>query len=110
MCCTISVFCPAGETAALSARPGPGKSTVVNLIPRFYDVTEGQILLDDIDIRTVTQHDLRDEIGYIPQRVAFSSTIASNLRYANEFAGDDELLAAVATAQAAILSVANRKG
>jgi len=97
----ISFSALPGETTAFIGSTGSGKSTVVNLIPRFYDVTEGEILLDDIDIRTVTQHELRDRIGYIPQRgVLFSGTIASNLRYANEFASDDELLAAVATAQA----------
>ena len=91
-----------GETTAFIGSTGSGKSTVVNLIPRFYDVTDGEILLDGIDIRTVTQHDLRERIGYIPQRgILFSGTIASNLRYANEAANNDDLLTAVATAQAA---------
>ncbi len=91
-----------GETTAFIGSTGSGKSTVVNLIPRFYDVTEGEILLDGIDIRKVTQHDLRERIGYIPQRgILFSGTIASNLRYADEDAGHDDLMTAVATAQAA---------
>ncbi len=91
-----------GETTAFIGSTGSGKSTVVNLIPRFYDITDGEILLDGIDIRTVTQHDLRERIGYIPQRgILFSGTIASNLRYADETASDDDLLTAVATAQAA---------
>ncbi|MCA9949096.1 MAG: ABC transporter ATP-binding protein [Anaerolineales bacterium] len=91
-----------GETTAFIGSTGSGKSTVVNLIPRFYDVTDGEILLDGIDIRTVTQHDLRERIGYIPQRgILFSGTIASNLRYADEAANNDDLLTAVATAQAA---------
>lgn len=98
----ISFAARPGETTAFIGSTGSGKSTVVNLIPRFYDVTEGEILLDGIDIRKVTQHDLRDRIGYIPQRgILFSGTIASNLRYADEDAADDDLLAAVITAQAA---------
>jgi ATP-binding cassette subfamily B protein len=98
----ISFAARPGETTAFIGSTGSGKSTVVNLIPRFYDVTGGEILLDGIDIRTVTQHDLRERIGYIPQRgVLFSGTIASNLRYADEDADDNDLLTAVATAQAA---------
>jgi ATP-binding cassette subfamily B protein len=91
-----------GETTAFIGSTGSGKSTVVNLIPRFYDVTAGEILLDGMDIRSVTQHDLREKIGYIPQKgVLFSGTIESNLRYADENASEDELQQAVATAQAA---------
>ena len=71
-----------GETTAFIGSTGSGKSTVVNLIPRFYDVTGGAILLDGVDIREVTQHDLREKIGYVPQKgILFSGTIESNLRY-----------------------------
>lgn len=97
----ISFTARPGETTAFIGSTGSGKSTVVNLIPRFYDVTAGQILLDGVDVRHVTQHDLREKIGYVPQRgVLFSGTIASNLRYADEDAGEDDLQAAVAIAQA----------
>lgn len=90
-----------GETTAFIGSTGSGKSTVVNLIPRFFDVTEGQILLDDVDIREVTQHDLREKIGYVPQKgVLFSGTIESNLRYADEFASVEALQTAVTIAQA----------
>jgi ATP-binding cassette subfamily B protein len=90
-----------GQTTAFIGSTGSGKSTVVNLIPRFYDVTEGAILLDDTDIREVTQHDLREKIGYVPQRgILFSGTIESNLRLGDEHATDDELLKAVAVSQA----------
>ncbi|MCA9924678.1 MAG: ABC transporter ATP-binding protein, partial [Anaerolineales bacterium] len=91
-----------GETTAFIGSTGSGKSTVVNLIPRFFDVTEGAILMDGIDIREVTQHDLRDKIGYVPQKgVLFSGTIESNLRYADELASEEDLQTAVTIAQAA---------
>ena len=97
----ISFVARPGETTAFIGSTGSGKSTVVNLIPRFYDVTEGQILVDDVDIRDVTQHDLREKIGYVPQKgVLFSGTIESNLRYADEFASPEDLQTAVAIAQA----------
>jgi ATP-binding cassette, subfamily B, multidrug efflux pump len=98
----ISFVARPGETTAFIGSTGSGKSTVVNLIPRFYDVTAGQILLDGTDIRAVTQHDLREKIGYVPQRgILFSGTIASNLRYAGENASEDELREAITVAQAA---------
>ena len=91
-----------GETTAFIGSTGSGKSTVVNLIPRFYDVTGGAILMDGIDIREVTQHDLREKIGYVPQKgILFSGTVGSNLRYADENTSDDELKTAVSIAQAA---------
>jgi ATP-binding cassette subfamily B protein len=91
-----------GETTAFIGSTGSGKSTVVNLIPRFYDVTGGEILMDGVDIREVTQHDLREKIGYVPQKgVLFSGTIESNLRYADEMATEAELMTAVTIAQAA---------
>jgi ATP-binding cassette, subfamily B, multidrug efflux pump len=90
-----------GQTTALIGSTGAGKSTVVNLIPRFYEVTDGSILVDGVDIREVTQHDLRDKIGYVPQKSAlFSGTIESNLKYANENASPEMLESAVEIAQA----------
>jgi len=90
-----------GQTTALIGSTGSGKSTVVNLIPRFYDVTEGAIYVDGVDVREVTQHDLRDRIGYIPQQgMLFSGTIESNLRYADENASTEALTEAVDIAQA----------
>lgn len=97
----ISFVARPGETTAFIGSTGSGKSTVVNLIPRFYDVTEGAILLDGVDIREVTQHDLRDKIGYVPQKgILFSGTIESNLRYADELASREDLQTAVTIAQA----------
>jgi ATP-binding cassette subfamily B protein len=97
----INFVAKPGQTTAFIGSTGSGKSTVVNLIPRFFDVTEGQILIDDIDIREVTQHDLRQRIGYVPQRgVLFSGTIASNLRLADEDAAEPQMEQAVAIAQA----------
>jgi ATP-binding cassette subfamily B multidrug efflux pump len=90
-----------GETTAFIGSTGCGKSTVINLIPRFYDVTQGSIHLDGIDIRDVQQHDLRDKIGYVPQKgMLFSGTIESNLRYADQDASDETLREAVDIAQA----------
>jgi ATP-binding cassette subfamily B protein len=91
-----------GQTTAFIGATGSGKSTLVNLIPRFYDVTDGSINIDGTDIRQVTQHDLRDKIGYIPQKSnLFSGTIESNLRYADDRASGAELDDAIDTAQAA---------
>jgi ATP-binding cassette subfamily B protein len=90
-----------GQTTALIGTTGSGKSTIVNLIPRFYEVTEGAIYVDGTDIREVTQHELRDRIGYIPQKgTLFSGTIESNLLYGDENASDEELKMAVGIAQA----------
>lgn len=109
--CNISFAARPGETTAFIGSTGSGKSTVVNLIPRFYDVTDGQILLDGVDIRQVTQHDLREKIGYVPQRgILFSGTVASNLRYADENAGEEALQEAIAVAQAADFVNANPEG
>ena len=97
----ITFVAKPGQTTAFIGSTGSGKSTVVNLIPRFYDVTAGSILVDGVDIREVTQHELRDKIGYIPQKgVLFSGTIASNLRHANENASDEVLKEAADIAQA----------
>ena len=107
----ISFTARPGETTAFIGSTGSGKSTVVNLIPRFYDVTEGQITLDGVDIRQVTQHDLREKIGYVPQRgVLFSGTIESNLRFGDQDASEEELLEAISTAQAADFVYSNDEG
>jgi ATP-binding cassette subfamily B protein len=90
-----------GKTTAVIGATGSGKSSIVKLIPRFYDVCKGQILLDGIDIRELRQHDLRGQIGYVPQHVTlFSGTIAENLRYADEDASDKVIREAAETAQA----------
>ncbi len=90
-----------GETTAIIGSTGSGKTTLVNLIPRLYDVSEGQVLLDGIDIREVTQHELRNHIGYIPQKAAlFSGDIKSNLQFAKEDATDAEMKEAISIAQA----------
>ncbi|MBN2240588.1 MAG: ABC transporter ATP-binding protein [Dehalococcoidales bacterium] len=90
-----------GQTTAFIGSTGSGKSTLVNLIPRFYDVTKGQILVNDIDVREVTQHDLREAIGYVSQRaVLFSGTINTNIRYANETISDEDIDKFVKIAQA----------
>ncbi|GAB4480284.1 MAG: ABC transporter ATP-binding protein [Anaerolineae bacterium] len=98
----ISFTALPGQMTAFIGSTGSGKSTIINLIPRFYDVTSGAILIDGVDIRDVPQHDLRDRIGYIPQRgMLFSGTIESNLRYADEMASDEALQKAAEIAQAA---------
>lgn len=90
-----------GETTAFIGSTGSGKSTIINLVPRFFDVTEGSILVDGVDIRDVTQHELRDKIGYVPQKgMLFSGDIESNLRYAKADATQAELEAASSVAQA----------
>lgn len=90
-----------GQTTALIGATGSGKSTVISLIPRFYDVTSGSIRIDGLDIRKVTQHALRDKIGYVPQRSSlFSGTIESNLLFADENAEDEDLKSALEIAQA----------
>ena len=90
-----------GQTTAIIGSTGSGKSTVVNLIPRFFDVTAGAIRVDGIDIRDIKQSDLRDKIGYIPQKgMLFSGTIESNLRYADENASEVDLEKAASIAQA----------
>jgi ATP-binding cassette subfamily B multidrug efflux pump len=107
----ISFSARPGETTAFIGSTGSGKSTVVNLIPRFYDVTSGAIRLDGIDIRQVRQSDLRDKIGYIPQRgMLFSGTIESNLLYADESASPETLQEAADIAQASEFILANPEG
>ena len=98
----ISFTAKPGETTAFIASTGSGKSTLINLIPPFYDITEGELLVDGADVRRVSQHDLRAKIGYVPQKgVLFSGTIASNLRYGNNDASQEELDKAAQIAQAA---------
>lgn len=91
-----------GQTTAFIGTTGSGKSTIVRLLPRFYDVTDGAILIDGVDIRHVRQSDLRDKIGYVPQRSnLFTGTIESNLRFGDEHASEDALLEAAGIAQVA---------
>ena len=98
----ISFTALPGQTTALIGTTGAGKSTVANLIPRFYEVTDGVILINGKDIRRVTQHDLRDKIGYVPQKsILFSGTVESNLRYADENASAAGIQSAINIAQAA---------
>lgn len=97
----ISFVAKPGETTAFIGSTGSGKSTLVNLIPRFYDVTQGEITIDGIDIRKVPQEELRGQIGYAPQKgILLSGTIASNLRYGNPEASDEELKMITDVAQA----------
>lgn len=100
-----------GQTTAFIGSTGSGKSTIVNLIPRFYDVTGGSILVDNLDIREVAQQELRNKIGYIPQKgVLFSGTIESNLRYADENASMETLREAADIAQATEFISGNGNG
>ena len=90
-----------GETTAIIGSTGSGKSTLVNLIPRFYDVTSGDITLDGVDIREVKQQELREKFGYVPQKgVLFSGDIASNIMFGNSHGSDDEMTEAAEIAQA----------
>lgn len=90
-----------GQTTAIIGSTGSGKSTLVNLIPRFYDVTEGKITLDGIDIRDIKQHDLREKLGYVPQKgVLFSGNIASNIIFGNQDGTEEEMKEAAEIAQA----------
>ena len=90
-----------GETVAFIGSTGSGKSTLVNLIPRFYDVTKGAVLVDGVDIRKMDLKDLRDRLGYVPQKgILFSGTIDSNLRYGRKEASSEEIEKAAQVAQA----------
>lgn len=107
----ISFTAQPGQTTALIGTTGSGKSTIVSLIPRFYDVTDGAILVDGVDIREVTQHELRNQIGYVPQKgTLFSGTYETNLLYGDENASEEELKIAADVSQASEFIYANGHG
>ncbi len=98
----ISFKAEKGKTLAVIGSTGSGKSTLINLIPRFYDVTEGCVKVDGVDVRRMSQKDLRDRLGYVPQKgVLFSGTIDSNIRYGKTDISDSEVEKAAKIAQAA---------
>ena len=97
----VSFIAKPGEVTAIIGGTGSGKSTLAGLIPRFYDVNGGRVLVDGVDVRDMRQEDLRAKIGYVPQKaVLFSGTIASNIRFGRESATDDEVKKAATIAQA----------
>ncbi|PSR20623.1 MAG: multidrug ABC transporter ATP-binding protein [Sulfobacillus acidophilus] len=97
----ISFTARAGEITAIIGGTGAGKSTLLNLVPRFYDVTDGSILIDGVDVRQMSQATLRAKIGYVPQRaILFTGTISENIRYGNDEASDDLVQRAAEIAQA----------
>ena len=97
----ISFKAEKGETVAIIGSTGSGKSTLINLIPRFYDATEGSVKVDGVDVREMTQKDVRDRIGYVPQKgVLFSGTIDSNIRYGKTEISEDAVKKAAEVAQA----------
>ena len=97
----IDFTAEAGKTTAIIGSTGSGKSTLVNLIPRFYDVTGGELLIDGVNIKNVAQKDLRSRIGFVPQKgVLFSGTIESNIKYGKDNISDDEMKKAASIAQA----------
>lgn len=97
----ISFKANPGQTTAFIGSTGSGKSTLINLIPRFYDVSSGQVLIDGVNVKDVTQEDLHDKIGFVPQKgVLFSGTIESNLKYGAPSASDEELEESAEIAQA----------
>ena len=107
----ISFIAKPGETTAFIGSTGSGKSTLINLIPRFYDATEGEILIDGTNIKEVSQHDLRDKIGYVPQKgMLFSGTIESNLKYGDENLSEEGMVKAANIAQAMEFISSKEKG
>ncbi|MDT3324153.1 MAG: ABC transporter ATP-binding protein/permease, partial [Bacillota bacterium] len=97
----ISFSAKPGETTAIIGSTGAGKSTLINLIPRFYDIQSGSILVDGVNIRDISQEKLRSKIGFVPQKaVLFSGTIADNIRFGNDNAADEEVRHAAEVAQA----------
>jgi ATP-binding cassette, subfamily B, multidrug efflux pump len=100
--CNISLDAKPGETTAIIGSTGSGKTTLVSLIPRFYDVGSGKVLVDGVDVRELSQEDLRRRIGFVPQKaVLFTGTVADNIRYGKEDATDMEVAHAADVAQAA---------
>lgn len=96
----ISFKCEKGKTTAIVGGTGSGKSSIINLIPRFYDITEGSLLVDGQEVKTYPQAELRKKIGFVPQRsILFSGTIADNLRYGKEDATEEEMWSALKIAQ-----------
>ena len=107
----ISFTAESGKTTALIGSTGSGKSTLVNLIPRFYDVTEGRITIDGVDIRDISQKELRERLGYVPQKgVLFSGDIASNILYGNPEGSEEEMREAANIAQASEFIEEKQKG
>jgi ATP-binding cassette, subfamily B, multidrug efflux pump len=97
----VSFTAHPGEMTAIIGGTGSGKSTLAGLIPRFYDVNEGRVLVDGVDVRDMTQADLRARIGFVPQKaVLFTGTVAANIRYGRDVASDEEVLHAATVAQA----------
>lgn len=97
----ISFTAKPGETTAFIGSTGSGKSTIINLVPRFFDVSEGSVEVDGVDVRNMTQHDLRDKIGLVPQKgQLFTGTIASNIKYSDETMSDERMKEAAKIAQA----------
>jgi len=97
----INITAKPGETTAIIGSTGSGKSTVVNLLPRFYDVTGGELLIDGVNVKEVSQKSLREVIGFVPQKgILFSGTIESNIKYSNSNMSDDKMIEAAKIAQA----------
>lgn len=97
----ISFTAKPGETTAFIGSTGSGKSTIINLVPRFFDVSEGSVEVDGVDVRNMSQHDLRDKIGLVPQKgQLFTGTIASNIKYSDETMSDERMKEAARIAQA----------
>jgi ATP-binding cassette subfamily B protein len=109
--CDVSFSAQPGEVTAIIGSTGSGKSTLVNLIPRFYDVDEGRVLVDGVDVRDLRQVELRGKIGLVPQRaVLFTGTVGGNIRYGKEDASDEEVASAARIAQAAEFVAAMPEG
>lgn len=107
----ISFTAYPGQTTSIIGSTGSGKSTLINLVPRFFEVSKGSILVDGVDIRNVTQHDLREQIGFIPQKgLLFSGTIASNLKVSKPQASEADMLEAIDIAQASEFVLENPDG
>ena len=97
----INFTAEAGKTTAFIGSTGSGKSTLINLVPRFFDATEGEVIVDGVNVKDISQHKLRERIGYVPQKgILFSGTIESNLKYADEKATDEDIKEAARIAQA----------